>query len=100
MYYELLRIFTSRFALQMHVPNWVKLYGSQYVSLQVGSHYKLYRYRMTISKSHLRAMDQPSERCSDDPQTPKATTCIANFIEKQMGCNLRIQGSESPAHSA
>ena len=79
----------------MHVPNWVKVYGSQYMSIQAYSSYKSYKQKITISKSHLKSLDQPSERCTEDTKGPNVSACIAKFIEGQLGCSAKIQGSGS-----
>ena len=81
----------------MHVPNYVKVYGSQYTSIQSALFsYKNYRQKITISRSHMKALDQPSERCARDTKTPNVSACIAKFIEGQLGCSTKIQGSGAP----
>ena len=79
--------------LQMLVPNFVKVYGSQYF---VQKHFgdKIHR-RTTIEveRSYLKALDQPSERCTDGKMALSTTTCIANFMEKQLGCSMTLHGS-------
>ena len=80
--------------LQMYVPNWVNVYGSQHMSIKAFS-YKSYRQEVIISKSHLKALDQPSERCVEDTKTQNVSACIAKFIEGQLGCSAKIQGGDS-----
>ena len=80
----------------MHVPNWVKVYGSQYMSIQAYSSYKSYKQKITISKSHLKSLDQPSERCTEDTKSPNVSACISKFIEGQLGCSANIHCSGSP----
>ena len=76
----------------MVVPNRVGVYGSQYLAIKLGLSYKKKIQTITISKSHLKALDQPSEHCTNDIQTSSASACIANFIEGEMGCVTKIHG--------
>ena len=48
---------------------------------------------LRIKKSHLKALDQPSNRCSAESTNLNTSACIANFIEREIGCNPNIQGS-------
>ena len=80
----------------MYVPNRVKVFGSQYITIRVGVHHRSYHQIMTISKSHLKALDQPSEHCAEDTKLLNVSACIAKFIEGQLGCSAKIQGSGSP----
>ena len=81
----------------MFIPNWVQLYGSQYITLEAGKKTwdKSYDQQILISKSHLKALDQPTERCSSTKMTPNTGTCIAKFIEEKLGCWTPIYGSAS-----
>ena len=78
----------------MFIPNWVNIYGSN--SFHINNDIieveerKLYTQTMTITKSGLKALDQPSQRC--DSEAPSATSCIVKFIEKQLGCKMNIYG--------
>ena len=79
----------------MHIPNWVKVYGSQYLSIKAYWSTKAYHQRILLSKSHWKALDQPSERCVEDTKTQNASSCIANFIEGRLGCKVGLHGSDS-----
>ena len=86
--------------LQMMIPNKVKVYGSQHQLVLVpssgNSYYEdSYFMDMTIRKSHLKSLDQPSERCASHTSKPKTSACIAQFLEEQIGCSLNIHGSIS-----
>ena len=91
----------------MFVPNRVRLYGSQTVWLNREpikesvkdreKDTKYNRQKLTISKSRLKALDQPSEHCSTDNKNPKAGACIAKFIEEKLGCWTPIYGNVSKA---
>ena len=43
----------------------------------------------------MNALDQPSERCTIETRTPNTSGCIADFIEKQLGCSITIHSSGS-----
>ena len=81
----------------MFIPNWVNVYGSN--SYRVNDDLikvekdSLYTQTITIAKSGLKALDQPSQRCDDNEENiPETTSCIANYINKQLGCNMNIHG--------
>ena len=79
------------------MPNTSRLFGSTYMITftnkcpQRTSNHNQVIY---ITKHHIKALDQPTQRC--DGKTPSINTsaCIADFIEKQIGCNTMIQGSQ------
>ena len=50
---------------------------------------------MKITKSRLKALDQPSERCDSSTGDPNTSQCIARYIEDEVGCSLKIQGGMS-----
>ena len=81
----------------MFVPNYQKVYGSLYLVIHPTSgfkYFKTYMSQITVTKHHIKELDQPSERCSDDPLgNPNTTQCIASYIVKELGCNPRIMGS-------
>ena len=94
----------------MFIPNWVNIYGSNYVRLrnkgpkhsaqsfgddlkpELGKHYQQI---MTITKTRLNALDKPSERCSTDDRVPNTTSCIVRYFEEQLGCSININGGGS-----
>ena len=94
----------------MFIPNWVNVFGSNYIQLREtdarqsaqsfndiirpkeGKHYQQI---MTITKSGLNALDKPSERCSANEMTPNTTACIVSHFEDQLGCSLNINGGGS-----
>ena len=49
---------------------------------------------MYIKRTHMKALDQSAYRCDCDGSSMNASTCIADYIEKQIGCNPDIQGSQ------
>ena len=78
----------------MHIPNWVRVYGSHHKTMKP-TYYKNYNVKIVISKSHLKALDQPSERCVEDRKNQYVSAFIAKFIDGQLECSSRIQGSDS-----
>ena len=84
---------------QMFVPNLVELYGSQ-VTLPQNRGIDIWRkecysYDMKITKSHLKALDQPSEHCDSSTRDLNTSDCIARYIEDKIGCSMKIHGSRN-----
>ena len=81
----------------MMMPSTVKVYGSQHhltVVPETSLNYEYYYYqRMTMTKTHLKSLDQPSERCNSYTGNSNTSTCIARFLEEQIGCSLKILGT-------
>ena len=82
----------------MVVPNRVKLYGTGYKAINAPGtgcdsefHQDIY-----ITKTHVKAVDQPSRRCDSATNSPDITACIASFIEHQIECSPNIPGSQYP----
>ena len=79
----------------MFIPNWVHVYGSNSFHVNNDITWEkngLYTQTMTIIKSGLRALDQPSQRCESEAKIVSTTSCIARYIEGQLGCNMNIYG--------
>ena len=94
----------------MFIPNWVNIYGSNYIRLrdkgakhtaqsfgaffkpELGKHYQQI---MTITKTRLNGLDTPSERCSTDDRKPNTTSCIVRHFEEQLGCSINMNGGGS-----
>ena len=83
------------------------MYGSRYIQANdgfirytdsfdsIGDRPPRYSQVTTISKSGLKALDQPSERCESGTSDPNTSTCIARYIENQIGCSMNIHGGGS-----
>ena len=84
---------------QAFVPNNVKLFGTGHISSSIGDTkcgiYQLHK-NIYITKTHVKALDKLSRRCTSTLTSPDTTTCIANFIERQIGCSPNIDGSHYP----
>ena len=82
----------------MFIPNWVDVYGSHFIKINdVQSHIivdkkKRFSQTITIAKSGLKALDQPSDRCDGEASTPTTSSCITKFIEKKVGCSMNLYG--------
>ena len=80
----------------MFVPNYRKIYGSQHTILHPEDgdfkRDRRYVYRIELSKYHLNALDQPSDRCANKITDPTTSSCITKFIEAELGCTPRIYG--------
>ena len=85
----------------MFVPNWVGVYGSRYTQASLANYdviqipsslLECYHYEMKITKSGLKALDQPSERCDSLTTFPNTSECITKYIEEKLGCSMKIHG--------
>ena len=47
---------------------------------------------LDVKKTRMKYMSQPSEPCDSD-RTIKTTDCIAQFIQSQIGCDIKVQGA-------
>ena len=79
------------------MPNEVKVFGSSRYEVNVnaldtcsGAKSQI----LHIKKSHLKAVDQPSYRCRDKSADTNASACIANYMERELGCNPNVFGSK------
>ena len=87
------------FSFQVFIPNEVELFGNANLHLTRGTSvcgFYMFNYNINIAKSHVKALDQHSSRCTSDTNTPNTTVCLASYIEKQIGCSPNIQGSQFP----
>ena len=84
---------------QMFIPNLVQVFGSQYTRVNKNfirvNKSQSYHYEMTITKTGLKALNQPKERCDSNTRHPNTSKCIAGYIERQIGCSLNIHGGGS-----
>ena len=96
---------SSLLSFQMVVPNEKTVYGSastivlttgRYTTSDASYCYRNEKYSQVlyITRTHLKALDQPSQRCNQRNANITTSTCIARFLEKKLGCNPMILGSE------
>ena len=79
----------------MVLPNWVKIYGSQFIrtEFKLNSQKLLdFDQKFEISRSYFQALNRPSEPCLSNNMTTNVSACTAKFIEEHIGCSLRIHG--------
>ena len=86
----------------MFIPNTVRLYGSKLTQakhyhdvIEIREAFECFTYQMKLTKSGLKALDQPTERCDSSTRYPKTSQCIATYIEKQIGCSINIHGGQA-----
>ena len=75
---------------QIVTPNEVNIFGSASHEVNEGE----CGVRLNIKRIHMKALDQPSQRCESEASDINTSACVADFIEKQLGCNPNIQGSQ------
>ena len=89
---------------QMYVPKIDKIFGSEFLALQVdsarmkslelGSAYDITTVHK-ISKTHWKAIDTPHKRCSYENKEANTTQCISQFFENKIGCSMGLSKSNS-----
>ena len=68
----------------------VKAFGSQNIEFGLSS---MSDIRLKIAKSHMKALDQPSQPCKKDIKSPNTSQCITKFIEDKIGCRIKLHGN-------
>lgn len=81
----------------MYIPNTINALGSQYMFLRLPEDLS-YTFEIFITSTHMKATDQPSQRCTDVKDCD-TSACIARYIEAELGCNPQIYGSNTSAQS-
>ena len=90
------------FSFQVFVPNEVRLFGTAHKTVKKGtSPCGIYMYiqDIYITKSHVKAIDQPTRPCTNEAPSLSTSKCLANFIERKIGrvspasetCRMRDQ---------
>ena len=81
----------------MFVPNTVSIFGSKVIDIPYI--YEDISHTIGLQKSHIKALNQPSEPCSDiNERSSNTSFCIANFIQDKIGCSIKIHGSGLNKH--
>ena len=73
------------------------IYGSQYTYVLLVDGIKSYLRRITIRRTLLKSIDQPSQHCAE-VTVANTSGCIARYIEANLGCIPRIHGGTTPAN--
>ena len=84
----------------MYIPHDGNIYGSNFKRLyiqkpEMNRSYAIdYLWNLGVTKTHLKNLDRPSQRCSSETDATKTTTteCISEFIYKELGCKIPIYG--------
>lgn len=90
--------------LQLFVPNVRALYGNarEVITLSgdctYAGTYSACKYSniVYVTETHIKALDQPTQRCNEDSSPSRINTsgCIAAFINREVGCNTNIIGTQ------
>jgi hypothetical protein len=80
---------------QMYIPNTSHLYGSAVQKIELSANDKAYRADVDFVKSHMKALDQSSERCEKTTEKQDTSACIVKFIEEKIGCRFSFYNSNS-----
>ena len=75
------------------MPNGVSVFGSASHVVDLSNCEASSEQTLYIKKFHLKALDQPTQRCSAETNL-NTSACIADYIEREIGCNPGILGSQ------
>ena len=68
----------------MYVPNEVGAFGSTYNSIEdLDEGWNFY-----LTRTRLKAIDRPSQRCDEEINHPNTSACILAFMEDKMKCSF------------
>ena len=85
---------------QMIMPNGKSVYGSASTTVLInegtGYCYTRTKYSQVIyiTKTHMKALDQPSQPCNNGHSNINTSICIARYLEEKLGCNPMTIGSQ------
>ena len=82
--------------LQLFVPNARAMYGSdcKTINIRDSTVYYAFSNDIYIAKTHVKALDQPTQRCSQENAVINTSACIADFVDRQLGCSPDIIGTQ------
>ena len=89
----------------MFVPNVRTVYGSahQVVTLSARGCAPWQKIKFStivyITKTQMKAIDQPAQRCHERTTNTNTSACIARFIEQKLGCSAMTLGSHHSSTS-
>ena len=81
----------------MFIPQIINIYGSWKTHFSPTSTHS-YKYYWITTRTHVKAIDQSSQRCMDQ-KDHGTSACIARYVEEELGCNPRIHGSRPSSPS-
>ena len=82
---------------QIYFPSHVNVYGSALKIVELGgSCYAVGHYiqNINIERTHVKALDKPSQHCDSETPKPNTSTCIADYITNKIGCKFRMEGNQ------
>ena len=87
---------------QMYFPKIDKIFGSEFIALQVDSARMNAKEKNTsyhifdsfnMAKTHWKALDTPLKRCKSENREANTTQCIIRFLEQNIGCSMGLAKS-------
>ena len=75
------------------MPNGVSVFGSASHVVDLSNCEASSEQTLYIKKFHLKAIDQPTQRCSAETNL-NTSACIADYVEREIGCNPDILGTQ------
>ena len=83
---------------QMIIPNGRTVYGSASTLVNFNLEYcyevRTFSQVIYITRTHMKTLDQPSQRCGQGNKNINTSACIARFLEDNLGCNSMTIGSQ------
>ena len=92
---EIYNTYIISYHLQLFVPNARSIYGSAHKIVRLNTDYgDLFSTSIFITKRHIKAIDQNTQRCDQENARVNPSSCVAKFIEKELGCTASVIGSQ------
>ena len=98
-------LFHPPFIFQAFVPNGRNVYGSASAVINIRNDYgyecgkwthtSKFSQVIDIAKTNIKAINRPTQRCSQENEKIDSSACIAKFVETKLGCNTMILGSRN-----
>ena len=81
---------------QFYNSNYYNLFGSDIGIVNVvGKQEDGVLSKFHLTRTHLRFIDQPKDRCGKNVGNSTTTMCIMNFLNHEIGCHVPLQNMES-----
>ena len=79
----------------MYVPNEIGAFGSTYRSIKDFDE----GWNFYLTRTRLKAIDRPSQRCNEELNHPNTSACILAFMEDKLKCSISQVLDESGRES-
>ena len=80
---------------QFYNPNYYNLFGSDSGIVSVfGMQQEGIVQKFHLTRTHLRSIDQPKDRCGKNAGNITTTMCIMNHLLHEIGCHVPLQNME------